>query len=392
MQELQALELIGAESKSQTLPDADMTTKKGKKTKKSKKVADVKISLDMYDNFKKQLKEIVLKHTNDPSLVRGWDGEEVPEDNNDPAISDKPEGEDDPSPDVQNDDPAQAVLETEQDSLLDQTPIQILEDKVRSKQEKIDSAKLQIASLNSIIEGDASKEAMLESLASKYDPAISELFDKNIVGCTKIQTLYSKVKKSREKIDQVLQDTRQFQKEFETIQVNNKCRPLKLKISRKVLESRLDSYKSYLVHLQTVIEGLERQIREFKRKEKEYNKLAKIQGVGVAQKHNTQADILKKKIEVLESQIQKKLKQGDKQASPPKKPKKKSLKSNTFGAKRASLGRSKGPTNLANELKTARNDNRDRDDQIKLLQDMLNSSAHQSKMKGTPPLFLTNFV
>ena len=228
---------------------------------------------------------------------------------------------------------------------------------------------------------------MLENLASKYDPTINELLDKNIVGCTKIQTLYTKVKKSREKIDQVLQDTREYQKEFETIQVNNKCRPLKLKISRKVLESRLDSYKSYLVHLQTVIEGLERQIREFKRKEKEYNKLAKIQGVGVAQKHNTQADILKKKIKVLEDQIQKKLKQGDKQASPPKKPKKKSLIRNTFGTKRSSIGKVKGPTNLAKELKSAQDDNRDRDDQIKLLNDMLNSSMHQSKMKGNKPLF-----
>ena len=61
-----------------------------------------------------------------------------------------------------------------------------------------------------------------------------------------------------------------------------------------------------MLHLQNVVIGLEREMREFRRKEKEYKKLAKIQGIGVVQKHNTQADKLKIRIKVLEELIQKK--------------------------------------------------------------------------------------
>jgi flagellar biosynthesis chaperone FliJ len=130
------------------------------------------------------------------------------------------------------------------------------------------------------------------------------------MGCAKIETLFGKVRKSREKIDQVLTDLFQYQKEFETIVINKKCRPAKLKISRKIMETRLDCYKNYLLHLQAIIDDLEREIRQYKMREKELDKQAKIAGVGVTQKHNTYADQLQKKIKMLEDLIEKKKKMG----------------------------------------------------------------------------------
>ena len=156
--------------------------------------------------------------------------------------------------------------------------------------------------------------------------------------------------------------------------INKKCRPAKLKISKKIMETRLECYKNYLLHLQSIIDGLEREIRQFKIREKEYNKQAKIAGVGVAQKHNTYADQLQKKIKMLEDLIEKKKKAG---SSPKKgaKPKNRSL-SKKRGSK--AVVRTQ---NVVVELKTAKNDLKDRNDQISLLSDMLNSSVHENKMK-----------
>lgn len=194
------------------------------------------------------------------------------------------------------------------------------------------------------------------------------------MGCAKIETLFGKVRKSREKIDQVLTDLYQYQKEFETIVINKKCRPAKLKISRKIMETRLDCYKNYLLHLQSIIDDLEREIRQFKMREKEYDKQAKIAGVGVAQKHNTYADQLQKKIKMLEDLIEKKKKMG----SSPKRSSQ--SKNRTLSKKRGSkpIVRTQ---NVAGELKNAKNDLKDRNDQINLLTDMLNSSIHENKMK-----------
>jgi hypothetical protein len=395
---MQALETPMRQVQDESQPEAKTETKKSKKSKKKVK-AEVKISFEKYTEFKDKLKQMVLDHCDNKSLIKGWYNNDSDHENNG-NNSDKPKSEgekdDEKSKSEHNSDHASEhdedntgmdamPIETEgtfdPDALIDDTPEQLLEKELNAKQEQVDHAKLKIASLNSIIEDDASKQAMMANIVDKYDPFIYELLEKNIVGSTKIETLYSKVKKSREKIDQILEDTRQYQKEFETIQVTKKSRPAKLKISRKVLESKLDSYKNYLMHLQTVIEGLERQIRTFRVKEKEYKKLAKIQGVGVAQKHNTQADILKKKITVLEQQIKKKMNEkNDPDAA--KKSKKKSVVRNVLSKKRASVSRTKAPTNLAKEYKNAKSDLRDRDDQLKLLSDMLNSSAHQTKMKG----------
>jgi len=63
---------------------------------------------------------------------------------------------------------------------------------------------------------------MIEMTSAKYDEEIRELYKKNIMGSTKIETLYGKVRKSREKIDQVLNDFLTYQKEFESILIIKK--------------------------------------------------------------------------------------------------------------------------------------------------------------------------
>lgn len=81
---------------------------------------------------------------------------------------------------------------------------------------------------------------MLEIKSLRYDPTVQELEEKNKIATTKIETLFSKVRKSREKIDQVLNDMLIYQKEFENILVVKRCKPAKLKLSRKIMEARLD--------------------------------------------------------------------------------------------------------------------------------------------------------
>lgn len=199
--------------------------------------------------------------------------------------------------------------ESEEDEMLQDTPEEKLERQITEKEDEIARVQKEIQKLRKYASSSVTEETMLKDKCQQYDPIIRELVDKNLVGSAKIETLFGKVRKSREKIDQVLNDLLIYQKEFETIQISKKSKPLKLKISRKIMETRLDCYKNYLLHLQSVIEDLERQIREFKRREKEYKKQAKIAGVGVAQKHNTYADQLKQKILMLETQIEKDLKE-----------------------------------------------------------------------------------
>lgn len=145
------------------------------------------------------------------------------------------------------------------------------------------------------------------------------------------------------------------------------------------MEARLECYKNYLLHLQSVIEILEREIRGLKVKEKEHQKLSKIAGVGVQQKHNTHADQLKKKILMLERQIEKELNaNAAKEVSPPKK--KIKVKAKIFGQKRQSKS-SVRTQNAGKDLVNAKTELKDREDQLTLLQDMLRSSAHESQMK-----------
>lgn len=215
---------------------------------------------------------------------------------------------------------------------------------------------------------------MIEMTSAQYDEEIRELYKKNIMGSTKIETLYGKVRKSREKIDQVLNDFLTYQKEFESILIIKKCRPVKLRFSRKIMETRLDCYKKYLLHLQSVIEGLEREIRGFRIREKEHKKNAKIAGVGVLQKHNTYADQLRKKIAMLETQIAKDLRIKMKEGSPGK-------KSKSIGRRKNKKNNPKQTNNLATNLKNAKEELKDRDDQLNLLRDMLRSSTQENSMK-----------
>lgn len=61
---------------------------------------------------------------------------------------------------------------------------------------------------------------MLQETCIEYEPEIQELIQKNILGSEKIEVLFGKVRKSREKIDQVLNDLLIYQKEYEAILVN----------------------------------------------------------------------------------------------------------------------------------------------------------------------------
>ena len=156
------------------------------------------------------------------------------------------------------------------------------------------------------------EEEMLEEKANKFEKTLNELIDKNLIGSGKIEILFSKVRKSREKIDQVLWDLFTYQKEFETIQIAKKWKQPKLKVSKKTMETRLEVFKNYLLHLQSIIDGLERQMRDYRKREKEEKKQAQIAGVGVTQKHNTYADQLRAKILTLEGLIEKNLKPEEK--------------------------------------------------------------------------------
>lgn len=205
--------------------------------------------------------------------------------------------------------PQKSEHDSEEDEMFKGTPEEKLERQISDKDEEIERVQKEIEKLRKYTSTSVTEETMLKEKCQQYDPIIKELVDKNLLGSAKIETLFGKVRKSREKIDQVLNDLLIYQKEFETIQISKKSKPLKLKISRKIMETRLDCYKNYLLHLQSVIEDLERQIREFKRREKDYKKQAKIAGVGIAQKHNTYADQLKQKILMLETQIKKDLKE-----------------------------------------------------------------------------------
>ena len=308
---------------------------------------EVNLTFEEYEQLKLKLEQLVKKHVDDEEVLKQWksiekdqdiqieaegegegdkvkeqsdqeeqeqEGEQEQDENDVSQRSDenKPdEGEGDQGLDPEKD------LDDELDLGEDLDPVAKLQSELEQKQAKLDDLQSQVQELKSYKENKLTKQEMMQQLVDQYDPLIKEMITKNLVGSDKILNLYTKVRKSREKIDQVLQDSKQYQKEFETIQVNKRCRPLKLKVSRKIMQTRLDSYKNYLIHLQTVIDGLEKQIRQFRlkfkqenqeRKRKNLNNIVKNQGSGGQQKYSTQADMLKKKISVLEEQIKNKLK------------------------------------------------------------------------------------
>lgn len=271
---------------------------------------------------------------------------------------------------------SEASINPQIDEDADQTPEEKLHSQLERRDQEIEEILQEIEKLKTYKDANGTEETMLKDKQAKYEPTLKELMDKNKVGSSKIETLFEKVRKSREKIDQVLGDLRMYQQEFEGILIAKRCKPAKLKISRKIMEARLDCYKNFLLHLQSVIDELQREIRQFKIREKEYVKQAKIAGVGVAQKHNTYADQLKKKIKMLEGQITKgiqvKSNAGKKQENQVR---------NKSLIKRASSKPAMKPQNVAKDLKNAKSDLKDRSDQIQLLSDMLNSSVHENKMK-----------
>lgn len=149
----------------------------------------------------------------------------------------------------------------------DLTEDQKLEQEISQKELKIQELQEKITSISQMKDNfENPPDDLLEG--NSYEESIQELMSKNSLAAKKIQTLYSKVWKSREKIDIVLSDLSVYQKEFEEILVLKKCRPAKLKITRKILETRLECYKHYLLHLQHVIDGLEKEIRKLKHQEK----------------------------------------------------------------------------------------------------------------------------
>ncbi|CAI2359138.1 unnamed protein product [Moneuplotes crassus] len=233
-----------------------------------------------------------------------------------------------------------------------------LESEISQKEQQIIEIKAKIIELQKMNE-EMANENFAQELSQSYESSIEELLTKNALFSTKIQTLYQKVRKSREKIDNVLKDLYSYQKEFERIILVKKCKPAKMNIANKILQIRLECYKHYLLHLQSGIDELERQIRKLKHQEKLIKSKASL---NASQKHNTHADQLKKKIEMLESLI----------AADSKK--KASSKKSKSQAKT-------GKQSLAKNLKTAKSELKEREDQLKLLSDMLRSSTHQNSMK-----------
>lgn len=126
------------------------------------------------------------------------------------------------------------------DEMLAQTPEERLEHEILKKDRELDTLRAEVHKLQKLHEPDMTEEVMLEETCADYQPKIEELITKNLLGSEKIETLFSKVRRSREKIDQVLNDLNLYQKEYETILINKKCRPLKNKISCKILEARLE--------------------------------------------------------------------------------------------------------------------------------------------------------
>ena len=115
-------------------------------------------------------------------------------------------------------------------------------------------------------------------------------------------------------------------------------------------------------------------------REREHKKRAKIQGVGILQKHNTYADQLKSKIKMLETQIAKDIKAKLRNATPERKEASPRKKIKAFGKKRQSQPPSNA-RNLVMNIKNAKSEVKDRNDQLKLLNDMLRSSTHENTMK-----------
>lgn len=186
-----------------------------------------------------------------------------------------------------------------------QLSVEDLQIQIQSKDEEIDKVRREIDRIKEYKLANMTEEQMLQEKANQFEKTLNELVDKNLIGSSKIETLFGKVRRSREKIDQVLNDLFTYQKEFETIQINKKSKQPKLKTTKKIMETRLEVFKNYLLHLQSVIDGLEKQIRDYRKREKEEKKQAQIAGVGVTQKHNTYADQLKAKILTLEGLIEK---------------------------------------------------------------------------------------
>lgn len=112
--------------------------------------------------------------------------------------------------------------EDEVDELLDLSEAEKLKQELQSKEEQILEIQQEMADLQKYEDENYTEEVMLFELTQQYEERIGEILSKNVIGCNKIETLYGKVKKSREKIDQVLNDLLSYHQEFETIQVAKK--------------------------------------------------------------------------------------------------------------------------------------------------------------------------
>jgi hypothetical protein len=115
-------------------------------------------------------------------------------------------------------------VETNEDELLDIPPEVKLREEVLKRQKKI--AKIEQEIEKSKIDSSNKNKDELKNLfdqkCSQYEPTVQELLEKNTMGCAKIDTLQGKVRRSREKIDQILNDLQIYHTEYEAIQVNKK--------------------------------------------------------------------------------------------------------------------------------------------------------------------------
>lgn len=115
-------------------------------------------------------------------------------------------------------------IETHEDDLLDISPEEKLREEVSKRQKKIVKIEQEIER-SKIEASNESKDALkdlFDEKCSQYEPTVQELIEKNTMGCAKIDTLQGKVRRSREKIDQILNDLQIYHTEYEAIQVNKK--------------------------------------------------------------------------------------------------------------------------------------------------------------------------
>lgn len=197
---------------------------------------EVNLTFEEYEQLKLKLEQLVKKHVDDEEVLKQWksiqkdqdiqiEAEGEGEEDKDKEQSDQEEQEQEGEQEQDENDVSQRSdgnrpdegegdqgldpekdLDDELGLREDLDPVAKLQSELEQKQAKLDDLQSQVQELKSYKENKLTKQEMMQQLVDQYDPLIKEMITKNLVGSDKILNLYTKVRKSREKIDQVLQD------------------------------------------------------------------------------------------------------------------------------------------------------------------------------------------